>query len=199
MVVILMVGFTTANGMWGCFKAVTMIRAATGGAPAEWLPSRPEQPTGVSALHEFCWTTAVIFSAGSISLPTLFVVQAELPPAARAIVLVFIAILAVGGLVLSTVPILWLRRLGGDQKNQVLDSLAAPIEESQDAVLHADQYSVDDLRRRGDVLDMALKLRREIAAQNPVPLPQLVTRGATTLALPLLLSVLQLFVTGMLS
>lgn len=195
MVVILAVGFTTAAGMWGCFKALTMTRAATDTAADSWLPFRSLQPSGVQALHQFCWSTALIFSAGSTSLPTLFVVQTQLPGAARAIVLVFIAILGAGGLLLFTVPIGWLRKLGAAQKNQVLDSLATPIENVQDAVLHPDKYSADELTKRGSVLDIALKLRREISTTNPVPLPQLVTRGATTLALPLLLTVLQIIVT----
>jgi hypothetical protein len=55
--------------------------------------------------------------------------------------------------------------------------------------------SADELSKHSSVLDMALKLRREIYAANPVPLPQLVTRGASTLALPLLLTALQIVVT----
>jgi hypothetical protein len=195
MVVILAVGFTTAAGMWGCFKALTITRAATSSAVASWMPFRARQPSGVQALHEFCWSTALIFSAGSTSLPTLFVVQAHLPGAARAIVLVFIAILGAGGLLLFTVPIGWLRKLGGAQKDQVLDSLAAPLEDIHNAVLHPDKYSADELTKRSSVLDMTLKLRREISAANPVPLPQLVTRGASTLALPLMLTALQIVVT----
>jgi hypothetical protein len=108
---------------------------------------------------------------------------------------VFIAILGAGGLLRFTVPNGWLRKLGGAQKSQVLDSLAAPIEDIQNTVLHPDKYSADELTKRGSVLDMALKLRREISSTNPVPLLQLVTRGATTLALPLLLTVLQFVVT----
>lgn len=195
MVVILAVGFTTAAGMWGCFKALTIARAATSTASASWMPFRSQQPSGVQALHQFCWSTALIFSAGSTSLPTLFVVQAHLPGAARAIVLVFIAVLGAGGLLLFTVPISWLRKLGGAQKDEVLDSLAAPIEDIQNAVLHPDEYSADELSKRSSVLDMALKLRREISAANPAPLPQLVTRAAATLALPLLLTAMQIVVT----
>ena len=121
--------------------------------------------------------------------------QAQLPGLARAIVLVFIAILGAGGLLLFTVPIGWLRKLGEVQKSQVLDSLAVPIEDIQDALLHPDRYSADDLTKRSSTLDMALKLRQEISAASPVPLPQLVTRGASTLAFPMLLTVLQIVVT----
>lgn len=92
-------------------------------------------------------------------------------------------------------PIGWLRKLSGAQKSQVLDSLAAPIEDVQNAVLHPDQYSADDLTKRSNVLTMALTLRQEIATANPIPLPQLVTRGTTALALPLLMTMLQEIVT----
>lgn len=197
-VVISSVGFATASGMWGCYKAVSIIRAATRTSPSAWLPFRSQQPSGIQALNEFCWSTALTFSVGSISLPTLFVVQSQLPAVARVIVLIFVGILAVGGLVLFTVPISWLRRIGGAQKDQILDALATPIEQSHDAVLHPDHYSLVELTRQGRILDMALKLRGEVSAQTPMPLPQLVSRGAATLILPLVLTLLQIAVTNVL-
>ncbi len=179
-VVISGAGFASASGVWGCYKA-----AATRITVSEWLPFRSRRPNGMQALHEFCWSTALTFSGGSLSLPTLFVVQARLPPVTRSIVLVFVFLLALGGLVLFTVPIRWLRKFGEAQKDRLLDDLASPIERGQMAVLHQNHYSVVELRRREHALNMALRLRAEINALNPTPLPQLVTRGATTLVLPI--------------
>lgn len=197
-IVICSVGFASASGMWGCYKALSIVRAATRATSWQWLPFRPQQSRSVRALHEFCWAMALIFSLGNLSLPTLFVVQAELPSLTRGIVVIFVAILAVGGLVLFTVPIRWLRKHGDIQKEQLLEALAAPIEHSQEAVLSADSYSVLELRRRDYVLNMALTLRTAISSLNPIPWPQLVTRGAATLILPLVLSILQLAVTRLL-
>jgi hypothetical protein len=195
-VVISSVGFATASGMWGCGKALYLVRVATRTASPDWLPFRSQQPSGMDDLHEFCWSTALIFSSGSVSLPTLMVVQTRLPAPARAIVLLFVGILAIGGLVMFTVPILWLHRIGTVQKERLLDALATPIEFSHEVVLNAGSHSVNELRRREHVLNMALRLRTEISALSPLPLPQLVTRGAATLVLPLVLAILQLAVTS---
>lgn len=199
-IVIFSVGFTSASGIWGCAKALLTVRAATRATSADWRPFRAQsqQPECMQALYEFCWSTAFIFSAGSVSLPTLFVAQSQLPPASRMIVFAFIGVLALGGLVLFTVPIVWLRQLGDLQKDRILDSLAVPIERSLESVLDADSYSSVELRRREHVSDVAMKLRSEIASLNPVPLPHLLTRGGATLVIPLVLTTAQIAITRML-
>lgn len=195
MIVIAVTGFASATGMWGCYKALALVRAATREKSAPWY-GEDEQPNGIRALNTFCWMTALIFSTGSLSLPTLIVVQSQLPSLARGIVIAFMVILGAGGLVLFTVPISWVRRLGSNQRDLVVaryePALARGRRISRDwhGVTALEVHTVKAL------YDLAKDSRAEILGRNPVPVPQIITRCAATLILPLALTVLQIAVTN---
>ena len=193
--VMLIVGFINSNGMWAAYKSISVVRAATGSAAPEWHPFGPSRANGLLELNRFCWSTAVKFSVGSVLLPSLYVVQSQVPVAAQVIILVFVALLATGGLVLFTVPTTWLRRLGRAQRQRALDTLAPLLQRTMAEAARLDGQTRAELQRRWYTIDIALRLRAEIAALDPVPLPNLVTRAATTLILPALLTIMQIALT----
>jgi disulfide bond formation protein DsbB len=194
--VILAVGFTSASGIWGAVKALLVVRGATRRAKIAWLPFRSQQAGGIHEVYLFTWTTAVFFSAGSVFLPSLFVVQTQLPTTAKVIVWIFAALLFAGGLVLFTVPARMLYRLGQTQKGKVLDTLAPPLEAGMSAVADPGQQSTERLEQLGHAVEIALKLRREIGNQSPAPVFNFVARAAATLVLPILITLIQVAVTS---
>jgi hypothetical protein len=194
-IVIFCVGFTSACGVWAAYKSLTIVRVVTRRAEPVWRPFRSEQPSGIHEIYLFSWTTAVMFSAGSVFLPSLIVVQKELPVPAKLIVLVFAGMLLLGGLVLFTVPNVMLYRLGKIQKARALDRIAPSIEKNMDVLDDLDHESVQRVRQLKYSLDIALSLRTEIVAQTPFPILSVLTRAATTMILPILITVFQAAVT----
>lgn len=194
--VMLILGFVNSNGLWGAYKSIAVVRAATREAAPEWRPFRPDQPNGLPELNRFCWSTAVQFSFGSVLLPALYIIQQQVPLATAVIILLFVAVLAVGGLVLFTVPTRWLRQLGRAQHRRALAALAPLIERTMAQAGDLDGQPNDEVQRRWYALDIVLRLRGEIAALDPLPLPNLITRAATTLVLPALLTLVQIALTS---
>lgn len=190
--VILCVGFVNANGMWGAYKSVQTIRAATAGARPAWHPYRAGQSAGMRELTRFSWTSALMFSAGAVFLPSLYIVQARIPAAPRLIVLLFVAILFSGGLALYTVAFNRLGRLAHSQQSKALNQIAAKLE-------HVG-LDLDQAQRNNDVMRLiALGVRQQtllaehaaVQAVDPLPRPQLISRAASTVLLPLVLTVLE--------
>lgn len=194
--VVLVLGAIDSNGWWAAYKSIALVRAATRHVAATWRPFGPVTPTGLAELTRFCWSTAIMFSAGSVSLPALYIIQARLSAGARTIITAFVVLLVLGGLLLYTLPISWLRRLGESQKRKSLALVTPVLARALREVGRLDQQTPAEVQRRWYSFDMAMRLRMEITAQNPVALPGLVTRAATTLILPVLLTVLQILVSN---
>jgi hypothetical protein len=190
--VILFVGFVNANGMWGAYKSVQLVRAVTTTARPAWYPHRASQPPGMRELARFSWSTAFMFSAGAVFLPSLIIVQARLPLAPRLIVLLFVAVLFTGGLTLFTVVFNRLGALASAQQGNALDQIAASIERVQLALQQTHQHHnpLETLALSAQLRSL-LTLRATIHATNPLPRPQMLSWAASTLLLPLALTVLQ--------
>ena len=195
--VIAFVGFVNANGMWAAYKSVQVVRAVTATARPTWFPHRASQPLGMQELARFSWSTAFMFSAGAVFLPSLIIVQARLPLAPRLIVLLFVAILFAGGLALFAVVFNRLGKLARAQQGKAIDQVAESIERVelilQQAQLHHNSLQIVALSMQ---LRSLLTLRGSIQAVNPLPLPQLISRAASTLLLPLVLTALQFMLTS---
>jgi hypothetical protein len=176
---LLITGFTSASGIWGIYTALSVIRGATRRAAVTWHPFRSEHPQGITHLYSFTWSTALIFSAGSVFLPAL-------------LVLAFIALLFIGGLVLFSVPALMLYKMAQDQQAHALDQLAPVIEKNISELEESDQHTPASLIKTHYALSSALQVRAAIAAQNPAPVFNTLARAATTLALPLFLTLIQI-------
>ena len=194
---ILFVGFVNANGMWGAYKSVELVRAATVNAHPVWNPYRANQSPGLGELARFAWTSALSFSAGGVFLPSLYIVQSRLPPASRVIVLGFVAILFAGGFGLFTVAVGRLGQLASAQKDKVVDGIAARIEhvssDLEKAGRNSEWAKVTALSTR---LQPLLAEQARIQAMDPLPRPQLISRAASTLLLPLVLTALQFALTN---
>lgn len=138
-----------------------------------------------------------MFSAGGIFLPSLYIVQSRLPLTPRLIVLLFVAVLFVGGFALFAVAVGRLGRLAGVQKDKVVDGIAAMIENASTDLEKASRNSewakVTALSTR---LQPLLSEQTRIEAMDPLPRPQLISRAASTLLLPLLLTALQIALTS---
>lgn len=197
LVTILFVGFVNSNGMWGAYKSLAVVRAVTKTARPAWYPHRATQPKGMRELATFCWTTAIMFSAGAVFLPSLIIVQGQLPLAAHLIVLGFVVILFAGGFALFAVVFKWLGELAQDQQNKVLDQVGHSIEGIESALQQARSHvsNLETIALSAQLRSL-LDLRAAIAARDPLPRPQLISRAMSTLVLPLLLTALQLALTS---
>lgn len=184
------IGFVSASGIWGVFMAISVVREATKNAKVAWQPFRSDVPETISQLYSFVWSVAVIFSVGSVFLPGLLVIHSKIPPVAGAIVLVFVVLLFIGGFLLFSIPQFMLFRMAQKQRDRALDTLAPLIERSisQFGTINQDGpfrvigfcYSVSTI----------LRLRSAIAEQSPAPLFSTLARASTTLALPVLLTLI---------
>jgi hypothetical protein len=134
----------------------------------------------------------MIFSAGSVFLPALYVLRQRLGAIPSTIVLVFAAVLFLGGLVLFCVPALMLYKMAQQQQARTLDTLAPVIETSITRLGQADRQTTVGILRTHYTLTTALQLRDAIAAQNPAPVFSTLARAATTLVIPLFLTLIQI-------
>lgn len=197
--VILFVGFVNANGMWGAYKSLQVVRAVTSSARPNWYPHRASQPPGMRELAGFSWVTAFMFSAGAVFLPSLIIVQARLPLAPRLIVLLFVVILFAGGFALFTVVFNRLGRLARAQQGNAIDRVAEAVERIESALRQPrQQHGALETIALSTQLQSLLTLRGTIQAASPLPRPQLITRAASTLLLPLVLTALQFALTSVL-
>jgi hypothetical protein len=189
---LLVTGFVSASGIWAVYLALTVIRAATRRAAITWHPFRSQRPEGLVQLYTFIWSVAMIFSAGSVFLPALYVLRQRLGAIPSTIVLVFAAVLFLGGLVLFCVPALMLYKMAQQQQARTLDTLAPVIETSITRLGQADRQTTVGILRTHYTLTTALQLRDAIAAQNPAPVFSTLARAATTLVIPLFLTLIQI-------
>lgn len=195
---ILFVGFVNSNGMWGAYKSVALVRAVTRTARPLWYPHRATQPEGMRELARFAWGTAIMFSAGAVFLPSLIIVQGRLPLVPRLIVLGFVVILFAGGFALFTVVFKWLGQLAQAQQDDALDQVAHSIEGIESVLRQQGRSRMSNLETvaLSAQLRSMLALRAAIAARDPLPRHQLISRAMSTLVLPLVLTALQLALTS---
>lgn len=189
---LLITGFVSASGTWAVYLALTVIRAATRRAAITWHPFRSQRPEGLVQLYAFTWSVAMIFSAGSVFLPALYVLRERLGAIPSTIVLIFAAILFLGGLILFSVPALMLYKMAQHQQARTLDALAPVIETTITQLEQADRQTTAGILRTHYTLTDALQLRTAIAAQNPAPVFSTLARAATTLVIPLFLTLVQI-------
>jgi len=148
-------------------------------------------------LARFSWSTALMFSAGAVFLPSLIIVQARLPMAPRLIVLLFVAVLFAGGLALFAVVFVRLGQLAQAQQGKAIDHVAASIERVEIALQQAQlHHNALEILALSAQLRSLLTLRGAIQATDPLPLHQLLSRAASTLLLPLVLTALQFALTS---
>jgi hypothetical protein len=197
--VILFVGFVNANGMWGAYKSVQIVRAVTSTARPTWFPHRASQPAAMRELAGFSWSTALMFSAGAVFLPSLIIVQARLPLAPRLIVLLFVAVLFAGGFALFAIVFKRLGQVAQAQQDKAIDQVAGSIERVELSLQQAQpRHSALETLALSSQLRSLLTLRAAIQATNPLPRPQLISRAVSTLVLPLVLTALQFALTSVL-
>lgn len=197
LVVIAFVGFVNANGIWGAYKTIQIVRAVTRTARPIWYPYRASQPAAMPQLARFTWATALMFSAGAVFLPSLIIVQARLPLAPRLIVLLFVAVLFAGGFALFTIVFTRLGHLARTQQAEALDQVARSIEHIEHALAHTRPHdNALEILALSTRLNSLLTLRTTIQSTDPLPRPQLLSRAASTLLLPLVLTVLQFALTS---
>jgi hypothetical protein len=188
---LLVTGYVSASGLWGVYMALSVVRGATRRPAVTWRPFRSHRAHGVIQLYAFVWSTAVIFSAGSVFLPALLVLRSRLGAIPGTVVLVFVIALFAGGLVLFSVPALMLYKMAQGQQATTLDLLAPVIEENIRLLETADH----DASSVHYSLDAALRVRAAIAAENPAPVFNALARAATTLVLPVFLTLIQISAT----
>lgn len=189
---LLFIGFVSASGVWGICVALAVIRGATRRASVTWHPFRSERKQGVTNLYSFIWLVAMVFSTGSVFLPALLVLRQRLDAIPATVVLVFTALLFAGGLIIFTVPAVMLYKMAQEQQARALDQLAPMIERNISRLEEADQQTPAGLIKTCYALSSALQARAAIAGQDPAPVFNMLARAATTLVLPLFLTLVQL-------
>lgn len=185
-------GFVSASGIWAVYLVLAVIRAATRDASIPWHPFRSHRPDGLVQIYSFAWSVAMIFSTGSVFLPALYVLRQRLGAIPSTIALTFAAVLFLGGLILFSVPALMLYKMAQQQQARTLDTLAPVIESSITQLEQADVRNTSGIIKTHYTLNTALQLRSAIAAQNPAPVFNTLARAATTLLIPLFLTLVQI-------
>lgn len=192
---LLAIGFVSGSGLWGVLMAVSIVRGATMRPAVTWRPFRSQRPAGVAELYRFVWSVAVIFSVGSVFLPLIFGLRPRITGVAAAIVFVSVCLLFIGGLLLYTVPVLMLYRMAERQQAHTLESFSPLIE----SAISASGTLMADPPERVLTVHFALRtildLRQAIAQEAPAPVFKTLTRAATTLVLPVFLTLLQVALT----
>jgi hypothetical protein len=190
---LLVTGFVSASGLWSIYLVVSVVLACTR-RPVSWRPFRSTEPAGLVELHSFIVWTACLFSAGSVFIPALWVLRQRLGAVPGAIVLVFIGLLFFGGLILFTIPYLLVIRMSRLRQTRKLDGLAPAIENGMSWFERADQHGwVQPLAAIGAyyTLEGALSSWRAVKEVDPAPGFNLLARAATTLILPVVLTLIQ--------
>lgn len=193
LVVIGTVGVCSVSGIWGVTKAIALIHAAARTARLRWSAFRADRAWGIRELYGFAWTEGLMFSCGALFAPAMLGVLPQLTVPSRIIVGVFLLLLTLGGLTVFSIPAWLLYRLSRDSQEQALDELAGSIEDAARAVTRPGQVGQERLWPELSRLDLALKLRQAIASAEPAPFsPGFLGRAATTLILPIALTIAQI-------
>lgn len=197
LVVIGAVGLCSAAGIWGISKAIALVYAATSHAQLRWTPFRTERAWGIRQLYAFAWVEGLMFSCGALFVPAMLGVQPQLTAASKVIVWTFVVLLFIGGLTVFSIPVWLLYRLSRDSQERALDSFAPAIEDAVRVVAAPGGSTHALIERELARLDVTLRLREVIAATEPAPFSfGYVGRAATTLLLPIALTVVQVVTSG---
>lgn len=193
LVVIGAVGVCSAAGIWGISKVIALIHAATRDARLRWTAFRAERAWGIRQLYTFAWVHGLYFSCGALFAPAMLGVLPELTRTSRVIVGVFLVLLLLGGVTVFSVPVWSLYQVSRASQDRALRELTVTIEEVAGAVTEPDRDSVEIIQRDLTRLDLALRLREIIDATEPAPFSfGFIGRAATTLLLPIALTVVQI-------
>lgn len=109
----------------------------------------------------------MIFSAGSVFLPALYVLRARLGAVPSTIVLAFAALLFAGGLILFSVPALMLYKMAQKQQANALDALAPVIEDNVSRLAEADKQTTASIVKIHYTLSAALQVRAVRPLRTP--------------------------------
>ncbi len=182
--VVSFVGWVSANGAWGATKALLVQRAATRSQGVAWKPFHPQQLGGVEALYKFAWSTGLIFSVGSTFAPAIGVVALDraLPASVRFVLALFLILLAFGGFLLFTFPLVWLQTMTRKQKERELENIADAIDPIRGQALTDPSLRRDSYYR----LQALVLIRQGTVAETAAPYNfALLGRAVSTLLIPL--------------
>jgi hypothetical protein len=135
--VLIQMGLSVGLGMWGVYKSIGFIFAATrfpktrGATPIPpWTPFRPNQVPGLEALSKFNLKIALVFSSGSVMTPAISIIAlyGDFSGLQLIILLTSVMVLLLGSSVLFMVPTVKLRKLASRLHNDYLTDLGKHIE-----------------------------------------------------------------------
>jgi hypothetical protein len=167
---LLITGLTSASGIWAMYAAVSITRAATRHTTVTWRPFRSERQSSLVQLYTFVWRLGAIPGG---------------------IVLTFVILLFLGGLILFSVPATMLYQMAQQQQARALDELAPLIEDNISKLTKPGQHPPLTSMNVRYTLETAFQVRAAIAAESPAPVFNLIARAATTLVLPVVLTIIQ--------
>lgn len=190
LIVIGAVGVCSAAGIWGISKVLALISEATRGAMLRWTAFRAQRAWGIGQLYSFAWVRGLFFSCGGLFAPAMLGVLPELTLGSRIIVEVFLVLLLLGGVTVFSIPVWQLHQVS-------LQSQERALEDATETVKDPGRVSTEIVQRDLTRLDLALRLRTVIAATDPAPFSfGFVGRAATTLLLPIALTMIQILGSG---
>lgn len=196
-VVLVFAGYAAATGIWGAIKVAVIVHTITGTA-GSWSPFRRD-PHALRELFRFAWSNGVLFSTGNITVPALLVVMPRLSTASKVISWSFISITFVGGLLLFILTSRWLFMMADRQRSQALDELAPTLEQLADRVPQLPTMRAGEVVRLRYGLEAVMMLRQHIETSTPAPVSQrTIVAAMSTLFLPVLLTIVQTFVSRLL-
>jgi hypothetical protein len=191
-IVLMFVGPTAATGVWGAIKMLLVVATVTRTAELEWSPFS-SSAAEVSRILSFAWRTGLLFSMSNITVPALIVAAPLLPAPARLITWAFIILTFAGGLLLFLLTSSWLFGMVKRQQQNYLDRFAPCLERLAIKVQAMDSLAPDDAANVQLSLNTTLTLIQRIEVSNPTPpLFKTLTRAASTLLVPVLITVAQL-------
>jgi hypothetical protein len=191
-VVLAFVGPTAATGVWGAIKVLLIVETITSTAELEWSPFRSSSPA-VSQVLSFAWKTGLLFSVSNITVPALIVAAPLLAAPALVITWAFEVLTFAGGLLLFLLTTTWLLGMVKRQQENYLDRFAPVLERLAAKVYSIDTLTSDEAAHLQLSLSTTLTFLQQVKASSPAPtLFKTLTRAASTLLVPVLITVAQL-------
>lgn len=117
-------GLATGAGIWGVIKVVMFFKAIRVHSKPAWYPLRPYQIDGYESLSQFALLTAAGFSCGALFAPIVWIALLESDGIVRLLCAFGLTGLALGSVILFTIPTRYLALLAREARDRQLDRLA---------------------------------------------------------------------------
>lgn len=187
---VLALGFSFGVGNWGVLKSLAVIWVALD-RDFDWNPFNPRQVEGMEQISSFAYWTGILYSLGSVFLPSVYFIMGFLPFASQVVAVVVAGILIFGGAAVFILPTAWVYQRTQRQRENVLARYTAPLTDLSRRMLSSGDFDHQDMYYRV----ASLTTLRRIVLENQATTTAfgVATRVFALFLLPVLISVAQSF------